>query len=197
MAKSIYFAGSLFNHKDLTGNMLLARAIELASDKEYTVSLPQNIEFGTGRSVDIRDSDIKAIMSSDLALFNFDGTDLDSGTVVEFMIAKFLDIPSVIIRTDFRKSGDQEIGGDSWNLMCSFYPRTETVTVNSMELYNECNRDVVEIYNSLSSLIIEKFDLLVKTNRVETKLTKRDVYEYLYTILDVDAEENDESDEEN
>jgi hypothetical protein len=36
-------------------------------------------------------------------LFLYNGTELDSGTVVEFMFSKFADIPSVIVRTDFRK----------------------------------------------------------------------------------------------
>ena len=77
--------------------------------------------------VDIRNQDLKQVMACDLALFNFDGTDLDSGTVVEFMMAKVLDIPSVLLRSDFRASGDQEREGDDWNLMCSFYPRSKKV----------------------------------------------------------------------
>ena len=54
---------------------------------------------------------------------------LDSGTVVEFVYAKLLDIPAVILRTDFRGGGDQDTDGDAWNLMVSFYPRTRNVTL--------------------------------------------------------------------
>ena len=76
-------------------------------------------------------------MTCDLALFNFDGTDLDAGTVVEFMFAKFLDIPAVLLRTDFRAAGDQPGAGDAWNLMCSFYPRTKVVQLNAMAWYQQ------------------------------------------------------------
>ena len=62
------------------------------------------------------------------------------------MIAKFADIPSVILRTDFRGAGDQGStggeaaggggdGADAWNLMSSFWPRTRVVRVDSMGGY--------------------------------------------------------------
>ena len=84
---------------------------------------------------DIRDKDIVDLDGCDLALFNFDGPELDSGTVAEFMFAKFADIPSLLLRTDFRRGGDQ--GEDPWNLMMSFYPRTRTLCLNSIEIYKE------------------------------------------------------------
>jgi hypothetical protein len=84
---------------------------------------------------DIRDKDIVTLIGCDLALFNFDGPELDSGTVTEFMFAKFADIPSLLLRTDFRRSGDQ--GDDPWNLMMSFYPRTRTLCLNSLEIYKK------------------------------------------------------------
>lgn len=62
------------------------------------------------KTIDIRNRDIKAVMEADLVFFNFDGTDLDSGTVVEFMIAKMLDIPAVLLRTDCRNGG--YLGGE-------------------------------------------------------------------------------------
>jgi hypothetical protein len=75
------------------------------------------------------------LLGCDLGLFNYDGPELDSGTVVEFMFAKFADIPSVLLRTDFRGAGDQLEGGDPWNLMSSFYPRTKVVVLNAMAIY--------------------------------------------------------------
>jgi len=97
-----------------------------------------------------------------MALFNFDGTELDSGTVVEFMLAKFLDLPSVILRTDFREGGDQK-DGDNWNLMCSFYPRTQAVKVNAMFWYQENleriqKGDVSGAYEGLALLIVAALD---------------------------------------
>jgi len=103
------------------------------------------------------------VIESDLGLFNFDGADLDSGTVVEFMVAKQLDIPVVLLRTDIRHAGDQSNEGDSWNLMCSNYPRAETVCINAMELYqqaagNDIHEKIDSIYRSLSVSVIRALD---------------------------------------
>ncbi len=161
-ALSIYFAGDLFDHKHLIGNALLAAYIERKSDGKYQCILPQDLEQGSNRKEHIRNQDLKMVMEADLGLFNFDGADLDSGTVVEFVVAKQLDIPTVILRSDFRNAGDQDAGEDKWNLMCSFYPRTEVISINGMEWYQEARRtsDTVEktidaLYAKLASRIIE------------------------------------------
>ncbi len=132
---TVYFAGELFNAKHLAGNAILAEAIHEVSKGKFVPVLPQNIELRDTASHAIRDADIKALLECDTALFNYDGTELDSGTVVEFMFAKFADIPSVIIRTDFRKSGDQDT--DPWNLMSSFYPRTAVAAFDAAALYRK------------------------------------------------------------
>ena len=137
---TIYFAGELFDHKHLLGNALLASHIERLSDGRYRCILPQDLEQTEARAVDIRNQDLIGVATCDLALFNFDGSDLDSGTVVEFVYAKLLDIPAVILRTDFRGGGDQT-DGDAWNLMASFYPRTRNVTLNAMAWYQEARRE--------------------------------------------------------
>jgi hypothetical protein len=64
----------------------------------------------------IRDGDLTSLLGCDIGLFLYDGTELDSGTVVKFMFSKFADIPSVIVRTDFRNAGNS-ISGDPWNLV--------------------------------------------------------------------------------
>ncbi|MXW03570.1 MAG: nucleoside 2-deoxyribosyltransferase [Gemmatimonadetes bacterium] len=138
---TVYFAGDLFDHKHLAGNELLAGAVDRRSEGRYACVLPQDLEQASERMVDIRNQDLMQVMACDLGLFNFDGTDLDSGTVVEFMMAKMLDIPSVLLRSDFRASGDQEREGDDWNLMCSFYPRSRKVQFNAMAWYQEARRD--------------------------------------------------------
>ena len=134
---TVYFAGDLFDHKHLAGNALLAGAVDRRSGGRYACVVPQDLEQATERMVDIRNQDLRQVMACDLGLFNFDGTDLDSGTVVEFMMAKMLDVPSVLLRSDFRASGDQEREGDDWNLMCSFYPRSRKVQFNAMAWYQE------------------------------------------------------------
>ena len=140
----IYFAGDLFNSKDLGGNVMLAEAIEDVSARRYQVMLPQNgeCEVKERTSQSIRDADFDLLFRCDVILANFDGTDLDSGTVVEFCFAKMVDMPAVLLRTDFRDSGDATLpDGSPWNLMCSHYPRTEVLHINGMKLYHECKSD--------------------------------------------------------
>ncbi|OGV34808.1 MAG: hypothetical protein A2020_09815 [Lentisphaerae bacterium GWF2_45_14] len=170
----IYFAGELFDHKHLTGNAILASYINTLGAGKYEVILPQDSETSSERAEGIRNNDLKLLLESDLALFNFDGTDLDSGTVAEFMFAKMLDLPSVILRTDFRSAGDQRGIGDKWNLMCSFYPRTEALSIDAMKLYHDshshdshshdkdcgCEKlyPIDLFYNKIAGLLLKSFD---------------------------------------
>ena len=165
MAYTIYFAGELFDHKHLIGNAILASHIEHLSEGRYQCVLPQDLEQTGYRSVDIRNQDLIGVATCDLALFNFDGPDLDSGTVVEFVYAKLLDIPAVVLRTDFRGGGEQKPGGDAWNLMASFYPRTRNVTLNAMAWYQEASKgsdtvaDATARYcDRMANVIIEALD---------------------------------------
>ncbi|MEJ6604409.1 MAG: nucleoside 2-deoxyribosyltransferase [Verrucomicrobiia bacterium] len=133
---SVYFAGELFDIKHLAGNAILAESIFAQSKGKYLCHLPQDFEMRGLNPHVIRDQDIESLFESDLAVFNFDGTELDSGTVVEFMLAKFADIPSVLLRSDLRAAGDQgSVKKDPWNLMASFYPRTEVVRALSLVDY--------------------------------------------------------------
>jgi nucleoside 2-deoxyribosyltransferase len=129
---TVYFASELFTLKHLIGNAYLAEAIYEKSHGKYLCQLPQDFEPRGKTAQAVRDQDIRALIACDLALFSFDGTELDSGTVVEFMFAKFADIPSVILRSDLRQGGDSV---DPWNLMASFYPRTAIVRTNSLDAY--------------------------------------------------------------
>ena len=135
-----YFGGELFSLKHLLGNVALAQAIRRVSDGKYEAVLPQDLEVTDKRGKAIRDVDILTLLSCDLALFQFDGPELDSGTVAEFMLAKFADIPTVLLRSDFRKAGDSP--QDPWNLMLSDYPRTEKVILNGMDIYSAARSTV-------------------------------------------------------
>jgi nucleoside 2-deoxyribosyltransferase len=164
-AFTVYTAGPLFDHKDLIGNALLAAYIEQGAAGQYVCVLPQDLAQATTRAVDIRNQDLLQVMRCDLALFNFDGTELDSGTVVEFMFAKFLDIPSVVLRSDFRAAGDQGADGDAWNLMCSFYPRTKVVQLDAMAWYQQAShaggtlQDVLQrFYERIAAVVLESLD---------------------------------------
>lgn len=133
-----YFAGALFSHKDLIGNRLLADAVDRVSSGRWQALLPQNEENQLRPdALEIRDNDLAMVLEADAALFNFDGSELDSGTVAEFMMARFLDLPCVLFRTDFRSAGDQNADGEPWNLMLSGYPRTVTLRFDAMSRYQE------------------------------------------------------------
>jgi nucleoside 2-deoxyribosyltransferase len=128
---TVYLGGELFSLKHLIGNAWLAEAIYERSHGRFRCVLPQDFFELRGRGGrTIRDANLRALVACDLALFNFDGTDLDSGTVVEFMVAKFADLPSVLLRTDIRSASDHR--SDPWNLMAAFFPRTASVVVPSL-----------------------------------------------------------------
>jgi hypothetical protein len=129
---TVYFASELYSLKHLLGNAYLAEAIYERSHGRYLCQLPQDKEPRAQRPRAVRDHDLKMLAGSDLALFTFDGTDIDSATLVEFMFAKFADIPAVVLRSDLRRGGD---GPHPWTLMADFYPRTIQVSVDSLGAY--------------------------------------------------------------
>ena len=131
---TVYLGGELFSLKHLIGNAWLAEAIYEKSHGRFRCVLPQDFSELRGRSARaIRDFNLQALVGCDLALFNFDGPDLDSGTIVEFMFAKTADIPAVLVRSDIRNAGDYR--DEPWNLMASFFPRTASVVVPSLFAY--------------------------------------------------------------
>ena len=136
---TIYFAGELFSLKHLLGNAVLAEQIHLESNNRYKCIVPQDLEQRETTPLSIRDQDLLHVVSCDVGIFHFDGPELDSGTVVELLISKMLDIPSVIIRTDFRLGGDSRL--DPWNLMCSGYPRTKVLLLDAMTSYQSAARE--------------------------------------------------------
>ncbi len=159
---TIYFAGELFDHKDLVGNSRLAQAVTELSGNKYQCVLPQELDFSGMGPKEMRNKCFETLMDCGLGLFNFDGLELDSGTVAEFMTAKFLDIPAVIIRSDLRGGGDQGDKGDSWNLMLSGYPRTEILRIDAMALWKEA-ADEASFYGKFAQLLIEKFDRIISS----------------------------------
>lgn len=164
MAKRVYFAGELFNAKDLVGNRLLAAELEKQSEGRYAFILPQDIEVGDPRSKPIRDADLRAVLEADVALFHFDGPELDSGTVTEYLTAKFADRPAVLVRTDLRRAGDSE--EDPWNLMLGHWPRTRQVVAPALPLYAECEGNVERFLAALAEKILVALDEVMATEPV-------------------------------
>ncbi|HEY9676634.1 MAG TPA: nucleoside 2-deoxyribosyltransferase [Drouetiella sp.] len=161
---TVYLAGDLWTHKDLIGNALLGDFIKKVSKGRYECVLPQDLEEPINRSVDIRNYDLKHVMTCDMAIFNFDGANLDAGTVVEFIYAKMLDIPCVILRTDFRAAGEGGEDQDPWNLMATRWPRTQVLKLHGMAEYQGCKTpgDVAKTirtwYRKMAVQIIEQLD---------------------------------------
>ena len=155
-AKTVYWAGELFDLKDLIGNRMLADAFNRQAAGRWQAVLPQECEANGARSDSIRENDLEMLFSSDAVVANFEGTDLDSGTVVEFCFAKFLDLPTVLLRTDFRNNNDAATCPDPWNLMCSGFPRTEVVLYNAMK--EAARLDFASMTESLAAQIVQALD---------------------------------------
>lgn len=151
----IYWAGALFNHKELLGNQILANSVKNLSNGRYDVRLPQDFQTKpSAKAVDIRNADLTELIHCDMVVANFDGAELDSGTVVEFCIAKALDMPTVLLRTDFRNVGDSD--GIPWNLMCAGWPQTEILWINSLADYQR--HGIEDFHNALARKIIQSLD---------------------------------------
>lgn len=192
MEYQIYFAGSLFDHKALAGNRLLAAAISMVSNGRFFCLLPQDLEQQETDRNSIRNKDLRALMRCDLALFNFDGPELDSGTVMEFIFAKLLDIPAVVLRTDFRQGGDQSGGGNSWNLMLSGYPRTKTLEINAMTLYQEhfeqgaLKENLEAYYTSLADEVVAASEKIIKQPPLAKPCDAIDLYRWATSMVGED-----------
>ena len=161
MTKKIYFAGGLFDHKELAGNMLLAKKIEQLSAGRYQVLLPQDFESAQTDATSVRNNDYKLLMACDLIVANFDGVELDSGTVAEFCCAKMLDLPAVLFRTDFRNGVERPGAVVPWNLMISAYPRTVNLIINGMDELVRHDRDLEKYHSSIAERIIAAMDEVV------------------------------------
>lgn len=197
---SVYLAGELFDLKHLIGNAYLGESIYEKSHGKFLCHLPQDFELRGLNPQVIRDQDIEALYAADLAIFNFDGTELDSGTVIEFMLAKFADIPAVLLRTDLRAAGDQGTARrDPWNLMASFYPRTEVVRMDSLIDYRVLQQkrhpktvdDITRlaaqhssaaagmISDRVATKVVQALNSLLKTPPVMTAAMRESVYDWL------------------
>ena len=190
---TVYFGGELFNLKHLIGNAYLAEAIFEKSHGRYLCELPQDFEPRGATLRAIRDQDIRALFACDLALFSFDGTELDSGTVIEFMFAKFADIPAVILRSDLRG----ETAGP-WNLMASFYPRTVNVVLDALASYKSIttrrrrkldeiirlagqhsSADAQRMCDEVAAAVVRALDRVRETEPVMPRHLREEVYHWI------------------
>ena len=193
---SVYFAGELFSGKHLLGNAALAEAIGQVSNLHFICVLPQTFEPRSLGPKGSRDEDLVNLVNCDLAIFNFDGGEVDSGTVVEYLFAKFADIPCLLLRTDFRRAGDA--GDDPWNLMMSFYPRTRILCLNSMDIYSlsihkgsspvRAAQDMIE---AVASQVVPELQILAESKPILPAELHEPVYRWLSVFPDFPSESAD------
>ncbi len=137
---TIYSAGGLFTQDELATNVLLKEAVWRLSNGKFQLFLPQSREVQELNRADIeahiRNTDLLEVMKADILLGRFDGPELDSGTVMEFAMAKFLGKPAVILRCDFRQVVFIGTCGP-YNSMVKNWPRTVEIQVHSFKIWGE------------------------------------------------------------
>ena len=132
---TVYAAGGIFTQHDLATNVFIKDAVWKLSNGKFELALPQSKEL---RELDrsdiaayIRNVDLIQVIKSDLFIARFDGLELDAGTIIEFMLAKFLGKPTVILRCDSRRLGGESLD-EPYNLMVKNWPRTTEVHFDSL-----------------------------------------------------------------
>jgi nucleoside 2-deoxyribosyltransferase len=134
----IYSAGGLFTQDELAMNILIKEAVWRLSNGKFQLFLPQSRELQELDRADvesyIRNTDLLEVVRADIILVRFDGLELDSGTVVEFMIAKFLGKPTVLLRSDFRRVSFADMC-EPYNLMVKNWPRNVEIQLNSFAIW--------------------------------------------------------------
>jgi len=110
------------------------------SDGRFLLVLPQSKDLKEIDALEeldaayLRNADLLGVVKADIVIARFDGLELDSGTVVEFTMAKSLGKPTVILRCDFRHVSGTGIE-EPYNLMVKSWPRTVEVHVESLLNY--------------------------------------------------------------
>jgi nucleoside 2-deoxyribosyltransferase len=137
---TIYSAGGLFTQDELATNVMIKEAVWRLSNGKFQLFLPQSREIQELDQPDleayIRNTDLLEVVKADILLVRFDGLELESGTVVEYMMAKFLGKPTVILRSDFRSVSFLPLC-EPYNLMVKNWPRTIEVHLKSFEIWAE------------------------------------------------------------
>ncbi len=100
--KRIYFAAPLFSAAEITYNQAFSEELNNAG---YITFLPQR-ECKNKKLTEIFEICKAGIDKADVVVAIMDGADADSGTCWECGYAFAKNIPVIIVRSDFRNSGD-------------------------------------------------------------------------------------------
>lgn len=198
---TVFLGGELFSLKDIIGNAWLAEAIYEKSHGRFRCVLPQDFFELRGRSTQAsRDHTLRALVASDLALFNFDGAVLDGATALEFMFAKAADLPAVLLRTD-APAGTARTD-DAWFAMASAFPRTTQVLLPSLAAYRTAlqrrQRRGVDhalhlagqhssaaaqvVWEQVAAQCVRAFDRLLTVEPVMPKHLREEAYQWLALV---------------
>ena len=157
---TVYTAGGIFTQHELATNVFIKDSVWRQSNGKFELVLPQSKEMRGWDRPDIaayiRNVDLVHVIKSDLFLARFDGLELDSGTIVEFMLAKFLGKPTIILRCDSRLSGGKSLD-EPYNLMVKNWPRTTEVHYDSLINFTGGLADERKISGNVS-----KFETAIK-----------------------------------
>jgi len=141
---TVYAAGGIFTQHDLATNVFIKDSVWRQSDGKFELVLPQSKELRELARPDIaayiRNVDLAQVVKSDLFLARFDGLELDAGTIIEFMLAKFLGKPTVILRCDSRRLGGESLD-EPYNLMVKNWPRTTEVHYDSLIKFTDVSNE--------------------------------------------------------
>lgn len=180
----IYFAGALFSFQEIAGNALLAQSIFELSNGKYECILPQN--FTQEHSPDVREQDLKLLRSCDCLLANANGTDLDSGTVVEFMAAIMYEKPCVVMRTDFRGficgPGDSD---QLFNPMMGKFPGARYLNIDALALYKAADNSTRVMTRKIARKIIAEFDSFFPRGLADSLPVNQNEKGHVDTILGI------------
>ena len=136
----IYSAGGLFIQDELATNVMIKEAVWRLSKGKFQIFLPQSREVQelnmANVEAHVRNTDLLEVIKADLLLARFDGPDPDSGSVLEYSLAKFLGKPTVILRCDFRQLVFVGEPGP-YNLMLKNFPRTVEIQLHSFKMWGE------------------------------------------------------------
>jgi len=136
---TVYAAGGLFTQDELAMNVMLKEAVWRLSNGRFQLFLPQSRELREFDRPDIeayiRNDDLVEVVKADIVTVRFDGLELDSGTVVEFITAKSLGKPTVILRCDFRRLSGTGLA-EPYNLMVKSWPRNVVVHTDALMMYS-------------------------------------------------------------
>lgn len=181
--KKIYFAGAMFSAQELLGNEIIAEAVNTLSKGRYLCILPQQTTTVQTDERAIRDEDLHKVLSAEAAIFNFNGTELDSGTVVEYMVAKFADIPAVIIRTDFRALAPKACHLWTYNPMAKFFPRTETLLIDAFDIHLKNKFNSTKTANEIAQKLVAALDKVITKKPLLKGKEKQHVMKWVNTII--------------